>query len=210
MFFLFGERVRSRSNAAGSYHCAVCRSEQTFSEHRESLWFCLFGIPLLPIEQVAHYWCCEGCQSAYAPEQLDLPSAVPVVKKVIVYVLLGYQQQDHLQLAQDICRKLTGFDTPDEEIIAIRRNIAAGSLDMVDQVRGHASAMNGLGKQQIIEAAFLATYACCDLQYEDRLRINLMGNALGMELSFVDAVIEHSRGQNYHGIRRLLQSESRV
>ena len=65
--------------------------------------------------------------------------------------------------------------------------------------------MNAVGKQAVIEAAFLTTYACCDLQYEDRLRINLVGNALGVGLDFVEYAIDNVRKQSYLGIKRLSQ-----
>lgn len=210
MIFLFGERVRTRASPVGRHRCAVCRADQAFEEHVESLWFCLFAIPVLPIEKVARYWRCENCQSAYLPGQLEQPSAVPVLKKIAVYLLLGYNQQDHLEIASEICRKLTGFDFSDDEITDYRRGIAAGKVDMVEEVRGHAANTNGIGKQQIIEAAFLATYVCCDLEYEDRLRINLIGNALGVDLSFVDYAIEQARRQSYYGIRRLAHTERSV
>lgn len=208
MIFLFGEKIRSRSAAMGQHRCAVCQGEQVFTETSESLWFCLFAIPLLPIEQVARYWRCEKCLTAYLPRELKMPSVVPVVRKITVYILLGYNQHEHFGLAQEICRKITGFDFPDDEIARVRRDIATGRVDMVEQVRGHAADTNGIGKQQIIEAVFLATYACCDLQYEDRLRINLIGNALGLDLPFVDYAIARCRKQNYYGIRRLRNVES--
>ena len=63
--------------------------------------------------------------------------------------------------------------------------------------------MNAVGKQAVIEAAFLTTYACCDLQYEDRLRINLVGNALGVGLDFVEYAIDNVRKQSYLGVKRL-------
>ena len=81
---------------------------------------------------------------------------------------------------------------------------------MVDYVRSHAASMNSVGKQQVIEAAFLSTYACCELQYEDRLRINLIGNALGVGLEFVEYCIGQSRRQNYYGVRRLGLTEQEV
>ncbi len=168
----------------------------------------MFAIPLLPIEESARYWRCEHCFSAYVPNELALPTSVPLVKRICVYLLLGYEQHSHLPLAQEICRKLTGFDLPEEELTALRREISAGKIDMVEQVSRHTAALNGPGKQQIIEAAFLATYACCDLQYEDRLRVNLIGNALGADLPFVDYAIAQARKQNYYGIHRLAQLES--
>ena len=210
MIFLFGERVRSRSAALPARQCAVCRSQQAFSEQTESTWFTMFGLPLLPIEQTASYERCENCLSAYARGRPDLPSSVPVLKRVLVYLLLGYHQGGHLSLASEICLKLSGFELSDDECRALVAEINAGGTDMVEVVRSIAPLTNAVGKQQILEGAFLATYACCDLQYEDRLRINLMGNAMGVGLEFVDFAIEQARRQNYYGIRRLRVDEPLV
>ncbi|MEK9872100.1 MAG: hypothetical protein VW831_20455, partial [Gammaproteobacteria bacterium] len=61
-----------------------------------------------------------------------------------------------------------------------------------------------------IEAAFLTTYICCDLQYEDRLRINLMGNAMDVGLEFVEYAIRQTRKTNYYGVRRLAKAEAAI
>lgn len=210
MIFLFGERVRSKVRAIGDRQCAVCQSSQPFTEQLESLWFCLFDIPVLPIEQVAKYWRCEKCLNAYHPENLTLPAAAPLIRKMTAYLLLGYNQQQHAALAKEICLRISGFEITDVEYDDLVRELQIGRVDMIEVVRTHASSLNSLGKQQIIEAAFLSTYACCDLQYEDRLRINLIGNALGIGLEFVEYAISHSRKQNYYGIRRLGHVESAV
>ena len=81
---------------------------------------------------------------------------------------------------------------------------------MVERVSQFASSMNAIGKQTVVEAAFLTTYVCCDLQFEDRLRINLIGNALGVGLEFVDYSISQIRKQGCYGVRRLNIVESAV
>lgn len=210
MFFLFGEKIRSKSTAVGVKHCPVCHAEHPFTEQQESLWFCLFAIPLLPIERTASYWRCDNCLMAYKPGALEQPSSVPVAQRITLYLLLGYAQRAHAKLAGEICLKLTGFELDSTTRAMLVREINTGGIDMVEYVRSEAASTNAIGKQQIIEAAFLATYACCDLQYEDRLRINLIGNALGVGLEFVDYAIAHSRKQNYYGIRRLGLTEPEV
>lgn len=208
MLFLVGEKVRSTARPLGEHRCAVCKAPQPFGLHEESMWFSLFTIPLLPLEKIAAYWRCENCLSAYQPNQLDEPSCVPLVRRVSLYLLLGYNQHDHIGVADDICQRVTGFGIEAEQSRELVREIAAGRLDMVAQVEALAHQLNIKGKQQVLEAAFLATYVCCDLQYEDRLRINLMGNALGVGLEFVEFAISQVRKQGYYGIRRLGQAES--
>lgn len=210
MIFLFGERSRAKSTPIGSRCCAVCDAEQPFSEQLESTWFSLFGLPLLPIEQFARYWRCEHCLSSYEPGELEAPSSVPLVKRICLYILLGYNQHAHVAVAQEVCRKLCGFELTDSEMKDLVRDISARHVDMVDYVQSHAPFLNAIGKQQVLEAAFLTTHACCELQYEDRLRINLIGNALGVGLEFVDYAIQQSRKNNNYEIRRLRHLESEI
>lgn len=210
MLFLFGERLRSKATPVGEHRCSVCQSDQPFTEQNENLWFALFGIPLLPFEDKARYWRCENCLAAYDRNALGEPSHVPLVKRVIAYLLMGYRQDQHRRIAGEICLKITGFDFEGTEFDRVTREIGAGKLDMVEIVRRTAPTLNAIGKQQVLEAAFLATYICCDLQYEDRLRINLMGNAMDVGLEFVEYAIAQTRKQNYYGVRRLSHVESAV
>jgi hypothetical protein len=194
----------------GDKRCAVCQSEQPFSSQTETLWFCVFGLPVLPIESVASYWRCEKCLNAYRPDNQDEPSCVPLVREIIVYLLLGYHQSQHVKIAQEICLKLTGFDFPGDTYHEILTTIRSGRIDMVEHVRASAAVINAIGKQQILEAAFLTTNTCCDMQYEDRLRINLVGNALGVGLEFVQYAIDQVRKQSYYSVRRLRHVEPEV
>ena len=210
MIFIFGEKLRSQSTPSDRHYCAVCLSEQLFTEHRESVWFSLFGLPLLPIEDRASYLRCEKCLSAYDKADTSVPSHVPLIQTLIVYLLMGYQQDHQKRIAAEISLKIAGFDLAEDDFDGIRRSIGSGSLDMVEHVRQKSGAVNAIGKQQILEAAFLTTYVCCDMQYEDRLRINLIGNALDVGLEFVDYAIQQTRKQGYYGVRRLRTAESEV
>lgn len=106
-------------------------------------------------------------------------------------------------MADEICTKLTGFDFPESEVQALSQEIASGRLNVAELVRRHASSLNAIGKQQVVEGAFLTTYACCDIEYEDRLRINQIGSALDVGLEFVTYAIDEARKQQNYGTRRL-------
>ncbi len=203
MFLMVGEKVKSRSAAIGQKDCPVCDGAQPFTEQTESLWFCLFVFPVLPINETARYWRCETCLSAYSARDLTAPSSVAGVKEIITYLLLGYDQYEQAALAEEVCLKLTGFGFAQDEFRALVRDIDAGRRDVVEALAGRANAMNTIGKQQVIEAAFVITHACCDIQFEDRLRINQIGSALGVGLEFVEFSISQARQQNDYGVRRL-------
>lgn len=206
MLFLFGEKIRTSASSLGEKPCVLCGLNRPFSEFDEANWFCLFGFPLAKLESTAHYWQCETCLTSYEPARLEVPSAIPVLKKLVVYILLGYEQAAHVSLASDICVKLTNIEFEDQQVRQLVQSLCTQQSDLVNEVRSAAANINLQGKQQIIAAAFLATHACCELQYEDRLRINLMGNALNVGLEFVEHVIEDVRRHNYYGVGRLSQT----
>ena len=206
MFFLFGERVRSAARPQGEKLCPVCTGHQPFTEQLESLWFSLFHIPVLKIEDKAHYWRCENCMSSFSQNDISKPSHVPITQQLVVYILLGYGYSKPADTAREICLKVTGFELTDQECSELARRLSSGHEDMVQLVRDRSPEMNLAGKQAVLGAAFLATYVCCDLQYEDRLRINLIGNALGVGLDFVEYALDQVRKQGYLGVRRLSHS----
>jgi len=162
----------------------------------------------LRIEDRARYWRCENCLSAFDRNNLSQPTYVPLIKRVIAYLFLGYRQEQHSNLASEICLKITGFEYPESEYKEMLAALRSGNVDMVAFVREGAPTMNAIGKQAVLEAAFLTAHISCDMQYEDRLRINLMGNALDVGLEFVEYAIQQTRKQNYYGVRRLKHVES--
>jgi hypothetical protein len=208
MFFLFGERIVSESIYSGEHTCPVCRSTRPFSKVVETNYFTCFGFRLLPIQKMADYLSCTSCNNSFAAENLDEPSQCESVQQVLIYVLLGYGMYDHREVAQEIYLKLTGFEFSDD---ALRRQVRRFENDKEDAfglLQTAAAYVNAAGKQQIVEAAFLMTHASCEIQFEDRVRVNLVGNALGVSLQFVESVIDNARSQGYYGIRRLLSAAS--
>lgn len=207
MFLLVGEKTRGTVTPTGQKYCGVCDSDQEFGHVVETNYFCVFGLPLMRLERVADYHECESCHHAFG-DDLDEPSHLTVVRRILVYILLGYGMHDHRDVAASICQKLTAIPFDDESLTTTMRALDNGSEDIFAFLRDQARRMNLLGKQQAVQAAFLMTHACCEIQYEDRLRINLVGNALGVSTSFVAACIETVRSHNYYGVRRVLPTQA--
>lgn len=207
MIFLLGERIHSESEAVGIKNCGVCGKQQPFSHVIETNYFCLFGVRLLPIEKRANYLRCDQCNNSFASDNTREPTQVALVKHVLAYNQLGYGIFDRRDILQDICIKVTGFEFHEDEICKQRQEMEAGQIDLFQTFAASASGLNLQGKQQIIEASFLITHACCEIQYEDRLRINLIGNALGVSIEFVGSVIDAVHAQGCYGVRRMLATQ---
>lgn len=212
MIFLFGERIKRDSKPLGARACPVCRSEQQFSQVQEVNYFHVFGLRLLPLEKIADFQLCEFCENAFemGPTVPDKPSHIDLTQTVTSYVLLGYGQQDHTELAQDLLKKVTSFDLTHEDFRRDVSQLSDGRLDMFAHIKQRAKRLNVRGKQQVIEAAFLATHACCEIQYEDRLRINMIASAMDTSIAFVNATIEQVRRQGCYGVRRILPTQTQV
>ena len=213
MIFLFGERIKRESNPLGERGCPVCRGDKHFSHVSESNYFHAFGLRLLMLEKIADYQQCDFCENAFPMSSGDvpeMPSQVDLIRLVVSYVFVGYGLQDHLDLASDVASKVSGFNVQSDEFRPHIRNIAAANTDLFAQIKQDAKHLNLRGKQQVIEAAFLTTHACCEIQYEDRLRINMIANAMDTSIAFVNGTIEQVRRQACYGVQRILPTQTQV
>jgi|TARA_Y100000310_G_scaffold317937_1_gene371405 hypothetical protein len=204
MLFIIGEQTVTRILDEKTFRCPVCSRNQPYQRFVETSFFTLFSIRLLPLRNLADYYQCSSCGNAFDPSQLDEPSHLKGVRRVLAYILVGFDKSDHRDSVQEIFQKLCNRPYKPEEIDREISVIEKGKEDVFSSLKGTAYRINIRGKQQIIEAAFLMTHACCEIQHEDRLRINLIGSALGVSLEFVAAVIDRVRSESYYGIRRNL------
>lgn len=203
MLFLFGESTHIRKMDIGSKSCPVCQAQKAFLEITETTYFNVFGVRLLPIEKTAHYWQCNGCNYAFSQNDIKEPSHLELLRHLLVYLMLGYGVSDQKDSAKEIFVKVTSAILDDEQL---RKEIAlqdSGDLDIQKYAADVSMTMNFKGKQEVLEGIYLMTYICCDLEYEDRLRINLIANSLGVGISGVEYVIQSVRERNYLAIRRL-------
>ncbi len=206
MIFLFGSQVSGQAEPAGEHECAVCGRTQSFSHIVEREYFTFFGLKLLQINTIADYLACDACSNSYVRGEMDEPSQVAVIRKVIAYIAAGYGTWDRFDTMADIFTKVTGRELHEPSFGADVRAVTNNEIDVHKLVGKLSSNVNAHGKQQVIEAAFLATYASCEMEYEDRLRVNLIGSSLGVSLEYVESVINYIRSQGYYGVRRLLTS----
>ena len=199
MFILFGECLQTGRDRAGLRKCDRCDREEEFFHITEVNYFSLFAIPVFRVSKVADYFVCGECGTSYASKVQLQPSNIDSVKVVITYILFGYGMANEIRRIQEIANAVVGISFPVEEI---KRNLLRiGDEDVFKLLGIAANTMNAKAKFQVIEDAFLSTHVCCEIQYEDRLRINLMGNALGVSLSFVEAAINNVRSNNFYGVR---------
>ena len=189
----------------------MCQTLKPFQRVKETNYFCLFGIRLLPLEKIADYHACEYCENAFCERDGRLePSQLAMTKRVIAYILVGYGLQEHQALGCDVYNKVTGFDLSPAGLAEEIRLVTSNKADIIEALKQHNRYLNTRGKQQIIEAAFLVTHACCEIQYEDRLRINLMANAMDLPIAFVTATIDQVRKQGCYGVHRLLPTQTQA
>ncbi len=207
MFLLVGEQLKQRESSAGEHHCGVCRGDTPFASVEEQNYFSLFSIPLIPLEKTAEYLRCERCGNAFSSRDTSQPSSIELGQWALTYIMLGYGMFDYQVTAREIFERVTGFAYSEENLKAHIRALESENLSMMELLQQLAGTTNLAGKQQILSLAYLMTYMSCEVQYEDRLRLNLMGNALGVSIGFVEAVIQAVRAEQYYGVRRLLKAD---
>ena len=213
MIFLFGESVKRQSEALGNQDCPVCQRATPFSHILETNYFCLFGLRLLPLEKISDYHSCDNCGNAFQAPNANgvlVPSQLHSVQRVLAYLLVGYSMQDQIALACDIFNKVTGSELRAADLRENVNSISLGHTDLFGELNQQTPHLNVRGKQQIIEAAFLVTHSFCEIQYEDRLRINLIASSIGMSIPFVSATIDQVRQQGCYGVRRVLPAQTQA
>jgi len=210
VIFVFGEKIKRETVLLGERHCSVCQSSRAFHRVKESNYFCLFGLRVLSLDKIADYDSCQFCENAFPPNSNGaalMPTQLTSVQRVLSYLLVGYGMQDQRALACDIFKKVTGFELRESDIRADINSIELGQMNLFGELADQNHHLNTRGKQQIIEAAFLVTHSFCEIQYEDRLRINLIASAMGLPIMFVSATIDQVRKQGCYGVRRLLSTQ---
>ncbi|MFT7306408.1 MAG: hypothetical protein ACI9P7_001674 [Candidatus Azotimanducaceae bacterium] len=213
MILIFGEKIKMETILLGERQCPVCQSLKAFHRVKESNYFCLFGLRVLPLEKIADYDSCESCKNAFPPNSngaVLMPAQLTSLQRVLSYLLVGYGMQDHRALACDIYKKVTGFELHESDIRADINSIERGQSDLFSELAHQNHQLNTRGKQQIVEAAFLVTHSFCEIQFEDRLRINLIASAMGLPIMFVSATIDQVRKQGCYGVRRLLNTQTQA
>ncbi len=201
MVFLFGESVRRSETAIGSRPCPICQVDRPFVRVVKTNFFTIFGLRLLPLGQVAEYLQCTACGQAF-DEGSDCPSHHALLLDVIAYLMLGYGVSRDRALAGEVYEAVTRTQLADTDLAAAISALDAGQRDLFDSLRQGAAKVNTRGKQEIVQAGYLVAYASCELEHDDRVRLNLIGNALDVPISFVAACIEDVRARHYLGIRR--------
>jgi len=204
MIFLFGERIKTHPREQGSFDCPICARTCDFTRFEETNYFTVFGIALLPLFRIADYCQCSLCGNSYEPGSYSEPALYKSLRRVLVYIMMGYSMERHSDTLKDVYAELTDVACDDHLFRDEQTAVTRDKRTLIEYLKEQSQYLNIQAKQKVIEAAYLMTYVCCELQHEDRVRINLIGDALGISLEFVEAIIHGVRSQGYYGIRRLL------
>lgn len=210
MSFLFGQMRVIRTIGRAEMNCQVCGAMRPAQRLAESRYFTVFMIPILPLQRLSDYWECTGCGDAFASDLAPEPAAYAVIRTVLAYIMAGYGGTARGQSIREIFAHCTGDSIDPEMLRAEMQQIEQSGIAIFDILRGSAYTLNCKGKEQVVEAAFLMTHASCEIQEQDRVRINRIGGALGLSVAQVDEVLERVRSNRYYGVHRNLMPVSSV
>ncbi len=201
MIILLGEKIVARVKSSGEFNCPVCTSHNGYKRIEERNYFTVLFLPVYPLGVVADYVQCDKCGYSFAPNSQFIAGHFEGIRLVIAYLLLGYGLDAREETAIEIYELVTDQLWPKGELHALVNQISRG-LDVISQLQTIAFNLNAQGAWKVVEAAYLMTYACCEIQYRDRLRVNQIGAALGVSLAEINQLVDQLRKNSFRGIRR--------
>ena len=199
MLFLLGEKTIPSTEDLGEFNCPICDTPQTLVRVIEKNYFTIFFIRILPLGTTADYNLCNGCGHTYNSLDANTPLYFETVQSVLAYLLAGYGLNHGISVSQKIFEVITGKDVSASTIQEHINQINHGS-SLFEQLKCNVDKLSWLDKSLIIEAAYLLVYAARPVEYEERLQINLIGNALGVCLETVNAIVKNLASEQYRGI----------
>jgi len=199
MLFLLGEKTVASTESLGEFNCPICDTNKTLFRVIEKNYFTLFFIRILPLGTTADYNQCEGCGHTYSDLDAVTPLYFETVQSVLGYLLAGYGLSHGIAVSQKIFKAITGKEVSATEIQHHIKQMNQGS-SLVEQLKSNVDKLSWLDKSLIIEASYLLVYAARPIEYEERLQINLIGNALGVCLEAVNAIVKNLSAMQYRGI----------
>lgn len=202
MLFLLGEKTVASTENLGEFNCPICDTNKNLFRVIEKNYFTLFFIRILPLGTTADYNQCEECGHTYSGLDADVPLYFETVQSVLAYLLAGYGLSHGIGVSQKIFEAITGKEVSATEIQHHIKRINQGS-SLFEQLKSSVDKLSWLDKSLIIEAAYLLVYAARPIEYEERLQINLVGNALGVCLEAVNAIVNNLGAMQYKGIQAM-------
>ena len=199
MLFLLGEKTIPSTENLGEFNCPICNTNKMLVRVIEKNYFTIFFIRILPLGTTADYNLCDGCGHTYASLDANTPLYFETVQSVLAYLLAGYGLNHGIGVSQKIFEAITGKEVSATTIQQHINQINHGS-SLFEQLKTNVDKLSWLDKSLIIEAAYLLVYAARPVEYEERLQINLIGNALGVCLETVNAIIKNLVSEQYRGI----------
>lgn len=199
MLFLLGEKTIASTENLGEFNCPICDTQKHLLRVIEKNYFTIFFIRILPLGITADYNQCDGCGHTYSAIDAKAPLYFETLQSVLAYLLAGYGLNHGIEVSQKIFKAITGKEVSTTEIQDHINRINQGS-SLFEQLKTSVNKLSWLDKSLIIEAAYLLVYAARPIEYEERLQINLVGNALGVCLEAVNAIVKNLRAEQYRGI----------
>ena len=202
MFILLGERAVASTENLGPFQCPICQTQKELHRVTHKNYFTVLFIRILPLGIIADYNQCSGCGHTYNQALTTEPLFFSPTRSVLAYLLSGFGLERTMDIGAKVFKAVTGTEATTAEIQAQITRINQGE-DLFEQLKKSSPTLSWLDKSLIVEAAFLLIFASQTIEYEERLRINLIGNALGISIEEIKLIIDNLQAQQYKGIRAM-------
>ncbi len=202
MLFLFGEKAIAFSEDLGTFNCLICEEQKKIFKVIYRNYFTVFFIRTLPLGTISEYMECSGCGHAFPSKSCTEPTYFKPLKSVLAYLLAGYGLIDGVETGRNIFRSITGTEVSVSNLQKIISDMQQNN-HMSNDLKQVANSLSWLDKSLIVEAAFLLVYTARPIEYEERLNVNLLANAMGIGLEGVNAIISNLKSQKYKGFQAM-------
>ncbi|GLP96180.1 zinc-ribbon domain-containing protein [Paraferrimonas sedimenticola] len=198
MLFLLGEKIVSKTEPVGTFDCPICKGSKRVLKVEDKSYFTLFLIRTFPLDTVAEYTHCEGCGHAFASKDASEPSYFEPLKTIIAYLVAGFGLEENIETVSAIYTVSTGKDISRQELYSAMAAIQQNN-QLHEDLKQDAKSLSWVDKVSMIEAAYLVVFTAGEVNYEERLQVNLLANALGIGIEGVNEIIKGLQSRQYKG-----------
>ena len=198
---IFGTRGITTSPQRGTFCCPSCGPDSEFRQRRIRRFFTLYFIPLIPLDKLGEYIECQSCRGTYDLQVLEFdPQQAAIemeatyhtgMRKVMIAMLLADGEVDASEIGtiQQIYRELSGRDLSTDQIHSEIGELQQAGTQIEAIVGGLAGMLNDVGKEKVVEAAYLVAASDGEFHESEQVLLFKMGEALGLSKSHFSGIM---------------------
>nr|MDA3864837.1 zinc-ribbon domain-containing protein [Deltaproteobacteria bacterium] len=177
---------------SGSFYCPSCEKEQQYQHKKERCFFCLFFLPLFPLQVKNEYVICQKCSEKFKTKVLTFnPQTVKAdfqqdfretLIKIMIAVMIsdGDVDDNEVVMIKTTYKKLTGHKVKNSKIWQMVSSTEIYGQKLMEKLEKMSSYLIETGKLMAIRAASLVAAADGEIQTSEKKLIYNLGESLNL------------------------------